>query len=700
MTGLKLLSIALLYTSLAKLVLTFFADAYNVTLVWLPSGLGLATLLLAGRHYWPGIFIGATLVGLSMGDSFPTACGIAIGNTLESWLAATWLSRNSGFSPQLQQARDFIRLMIAGIAAAGASATIGPISLLMQGSLPLNMLTSSMLHWWMADIFGITLVTPLILIWRYWPRDWFTLWRLPETLAFFSLSLVSGQSILIHWLPLMLDFYAQGYWTFLLIVWAAIRFGRHGVMLLITMVAVQSLWGLQHHTGPFASGQMQMGLMDIWLYLLVLGCVGIPLTLVLFEHEKTTLALKQSQAHLFFALESINTGAWELDLSQQIFHTSPIFSRIFGQKNRLLRWHYQQFIEQVLPAYRDEVEAGFSKACREHSDWNFECKIRRSDGDIRWIRGSGRHAADNAMQLTGIIQDTTDYKVAEEDRQLAMLFYQNCSEAMMITEIDATIISVNPAFTRVTGYTAEDIIGKNARILGSGRHDPSFFNDMWNTINNFGRWRGEVWNRRKNGELYVEQLSINTICDHNGEPLRRIGLFFDITQRKLSEEQLWKQANFDPLTGIGNRRMFYDRLNQETEKAQRNNSQLALIIVDLENFKAINDKLGYNAGDNVLLEVTQRLLRCVNESDMLARLDGTEFAIIRPNIELSATVKSIAQQLLQTLCQPYEIGHESMTLSCRIGIAIHPSDNSDASHLRRQALQAVKRCPIGAYLIT
>ncbi|AMK77447.1 MULTISPECIES: sensor domain-containing diguanylate cyclase [Methylomonas] len=695
--GLKVVGIALLYALLAKLVLAFFSDSGNVTLVWFPAGLGMATFLLGGKRYWPGVFIGAFVGGMLVGDSWLISACIAVGNTLESWLGAWLLLGNPGFSLSLRHPRDFAWLTLTGIIAACFSALIGPMTLLLSKYLPSEALLPSMLHWWMADVFGIALVTPLILVWRNWPKDWFAPKRLLETLAFIGLSFLSGQTVFLSWFPNLLSVYGQAYWAFLFVVWAAVRFGRHGVLLLITMTAVQSLWGLQHQLGAFATAHLQSGLLNIWFYLSILASVGIPLALTLFHQQQTNQALQQSEARLSFALETIGTGAWDLDLQDYSVQRTHIHDQIFGYSHLLPQWTYHTFLGHVAPEHRDMVNAGFHHARTTHSNWDFECRIRRIDGETRWIRGSGCHQLGNSPRMTGILQDITEYKLAEEDRQLGMLFYQHCSEAMMITEADATIVSINPAFSRITGYPAEDVIGQNARILGSGRHDDTFFEAMWQTINTEGQWQGEIWNRRKNGELYVEQLSINTIFDRNGMPLRRIGLFFDITQRKLGEEQLWKQANFDPLTGIGNRRLFYDRLEQDIKKAQRGGWFVALLVVDIEHFKEINERFGYAKGDSILQEAAQRVLANVRETDLVARMDGAEFAIILTELEKIDSVERIAKLIIQKLAEPFTLEDNVAELNCRIGIAICPYDADNTEALKQAAMDAAKKCASQSY---
>ncbi|MDI6746094.1 MAG: EAL domain-containing protein [Rhodocyclaceae bacterium] len=291
--------------------------------------------------------------------------------------------------------------------------------------------------------------------------------------------------------------------------------------------------------------------------------------------------------------------------------------------------------------------------------------------------------------LLGVYDDVTEAKHVQEEMQLASMVYENSSESMMVTDANGNIIAINPAFTRTTGYSQQDVIGKNARILNSGHHDKAFFQDMWETINRTGGWEGEIWDKRKNGEIYPKWLSINTAFAADGKPFRRIALFSDITEQKKSEKLIWQQANFDNLTGLPNRRMFHDRLEQEIKKAHRTDRQLALLFVDLDRFKEINDTLGHAKGDLLLIEAAQRLTGCVRESDTVARLGGDEFTIILSELEDPRGIDRIAQAILQSLTSQFFLEGEIAYVSASIGITLYPDDATHADQLIKNADQAM-----------
>ena len=276
-----------------------------------------------------------------------------------------------------------------------------------------------------------------------------------------------------------------------------------------------------------------------------------------------------------------------------------------------------------------------------------------------------------------------------EALQLASLVYENSSEAIMISDANNTIIAHNPAFTKLSGYTQAEVIGKKTSILKSGHHDEAFYHVLWNTLNATGHWQGEIWNKRKNGEIYPEWLTINTIYNQDGTIHRRVALLSDISQKKQSEQIIWQQANFDPLTTLPNRRMFHDRLAQEIKKAHRSGLPLALMFLDLDHFKEINDTLGHNTGDLLLKETAHRITACVRETDTVARLGGDEFTVILSEINDTSCIERIARSIVKKLAEPFQLNNETAYVSVSIGITLYPNDAHTIEDLLKHADQAM-----------
>ncbi len=298
-------------------------------------------------------------------------------------------------------------------------------------------------------------------------------------------------------------------------------------------------------------------------------------------------------------------------------------------------------------------------------------------------------ANDDNQSCRVILVDITERKGNEEKLKLANLVYQAIGEAIMVADADNRIVTVNPAFTELTGYTLQEAVNQSTTLLKSGHQDEAYYQVMWHALETTGHWQGEIWNRRKNGETYLEWLTINTVYDEQNKVRYRIAMFSDITDQKRAEQTIWQQANFDSLTGLPNRHLFYERLAQEMKKSQRLNLPLALLFLDLDHFKDINDTLGHTKGDLLLKEMAQRLLTCVRSTDTVARLGGDEFTIILPELHDPDSIERLAQDILRQLTKPFQLASERAYVSVSIGITLYPEDSDDIDVLIKNADQAM-----------
>jgi len=280
-------------------------------------------------------------------------------------------------------------------------------------------------------------------------------------------------------------------------------------------------------------------------------------------------------------------------------------------------------------------------------------------------------------------------KKIEGKLKLASTVYHNTNQAIMVTDENNLIVAINPSFTKLTGYTIDEVNGKNPNILRSDRQDSNFYHRMWESINSTGHWQGEIWNTRKNGEEYAEILTINTIYNDDNKVLQRVGLFTDITEKKLIDEKIWKQANFDELTQLANRTMFTDRLAQEIRVSQRSGKSIALFFLDLDHFKEVNDALGHDKGDILLIEAAKRIQDCVRKSDTVARLGGDEFSVILSPLNKDLHVERIAEDIVKSLSLPFTLEVEEAYVSVSIGIALFPNDTDQMESLIKYADQAM-----------
>ncbi len=263
---------------------------------------------------------------------------------------------------------------------------------------------------------------------------------------------------------------------------------------------------------------------------------------------------------------------------------------------------------------------------------------------------------------------------ATKDLVLFAEVIKNTEEAIIISDANNVIVSVNRAFVRITGYSEAEVIGKNPRILNSGRQGKEFYQAMWQSIKEIGYWQGEIWNRRKSGEIYPEWLSISTVKNSRNEIMRHVAIFMDITKRKEVEQRIHLLAYYDPLTSLPNRVLFGDRLGQALAASRRGGGKVALLFLDLDRFKSINDSLGHAAGDSLLQSVADRLKLCIREMDSICRQGGDEFMVLLPGIEKREDVAAIAQKILAAMSDPHHIEGRNLVVSFSIGISIYPAD--------------------------
>ncbi|GAX90652.1 putative bifunctional diguanylate cyclase/phosphodiesterase [Effusibacillus lacus] len=282
-------------------------------------------------------------------------------------------------------------------------------------------------------------------------------------------------------------------------------------------------------------------------------------------------------------------------------------------------------------------------------------------------------------------------KQSDEHLRLVADVFESTLEGVMVTDAKGTILLVNPAFSMVTGYSPEEVIGKNPRILNSGKHDAEFYVNMWACIHECGHWRGEIWNRRKNGEIYLQLVTISAIKDESGKTLYYAAVFSDITERKRYEEQIKYHAYHDSLTGLPNRLLFHDRLSQALVHANRNRQMVAVLFLDLDRFKVINDSLGHAVGDLLLKAVAERLTGCLREGDTLSRLGGDEFTVIIPDIAEEKDAAKVARKIINALFPPFVLDGHEFFVNTSIGISLYPVDGTDIETLIKNADAAMYR---------
>ncbi|MCA1248215.1 bifunctional diguanylate cyclase/phosphodiesterase [Massilia sp. MS-15] len=345
----------------------------------------------------------------------------------------------------------------------------------------------------------------------------------------------------------------------------------------------------------------------------------------------------------------------------------------------------------------DQLLLGQRDCCRH------EVRYLRADGQVRWVDVFARAQRDVNGVVTGTVGtlfDVTERKRACEQSRLAAGVFASAGEGILVTSADGRIVDVNQAFEAITGYARAEVLGKNPSLLSSGRQGKEFYADMWRRIGQAGSWSGEVWNRRKSGELYVERLTITAICDEAGQLSHHVGVFADITRQKRQAEHLEHIAHYDPLTGLANRRLLADRLQQAMGRARRNGAGVgagvAVASLDLDDFKKINELHGHECGDELLVTLARRIQEVVRDTDTVCRPGGDEFVAVFDGVDSLAACQPMVARLLRVIAEPVSLGGATVCVSASAGLAFYPqSEDVDADQLIRQADQAMFDAKMG-----
>lgn len=410
--------------------------------------------------------------------------------------------------------------------------------------------------------------------------------------------------------------------------------------------------------------------------------------------REQTAALRASERNFRAFFEMAGVGVAHVDgATGRFIEVNDKFCELSGYSASELRslTHRDLVFADDLPALDASMRDILARRLREIS---LEKRHVRKDGSVFWGSLSVSALWDGG-ETPGfyllVLRDVSVRKNAEEKLLLANKVFEHTIEGIVVTDPAGEIVQVNPGFTAITGYTAEEAVGGNPRILKSDRHPQQFYQDMWSQLVRDGHWAGEIWNRRKSGEAYPEWLTISAVRNEAGQTTNFVSIFHDITELKRQQEALEYQAQHDALTGLPNRVLLDDRLRMALAQLSRSGQKLGLLFLDLDNFKNINDGLGHGAGDALLVELSRRLERLLRAGDTLARLGGDEFLILLPEIEGLDTVSHIATRILDALGKPFHLGDVEYFVTASLGVTIAPDDGNEAGKLIKNADMAMYR---------
>ena len=402
-------------------------------------------------------------------------------------------------------------------------------------------------------------------------------------------------------------------------------------------------------------------------------------------------ALRESEERYRLLIENQTDMVVKVDLEGRFQFISPSYCQVFGKSPEELLGN------AFMPLVHEEDRASTAEAMKSLFQPPYKCYLEQralTRAGWRWLAWADSAVLNEKGEVVSIIgvgRDITESKLAQEKMQQAAAVFESTLEGVMITDTDTRIVSTNEAFSRITGYQQEEVQGKTPQFLQSGSHSKAFYRDMWHSIKQTGSWRGEVWNRRKNGEIYPQWLTISTVYGSNDSPQYYVGVFSDVSAIKQSEAELEHLAHHDALTDLPNRLLFNSRLEHAIQRCVRETGELAVLFLDLDRFKHVNDSLGHHFGDLLLIEVAKRLPLQLRESDTVARLGGDEFVILLEDLREYEDAAQVAEKIIRALAQPFLINAQEIFVTGSIGISVYPADGHSVSELVKNADAAMYR---------
>ena len=408
------------------------------------------------------------------------------------------------------------------------------------------------------------------------------------------------------------------------------------------------------------------------------------------EHEvaERTGDLLQSREQLNQAQRIARVGSWSLDLHDNHLHWSDEIFNLFEIDKEQFAASYEAFLEAIHPGDRERVNQAYSESLETRQPYEITHRLQFADGRIKYVHEACETLFDEQgkpLLSRGTVQDVSERQQAEETINLYANVFRYSAEAILITDEANRIVATNPALTELTGYTQAELAGKDPHVLASGLTPEATYQEMWSTLKETGQWQGELFDRRKDGAIYPKWISISVVRDGEGKVKNHIATFVDISARKAAEKHIYQLAHHDPLTGLYNRFSLEERLGQALMQVQREGGQLALLFIDMDRFKVINDTLGHHVGDALLVEIARRLQGVVRDSDIVARIGGDEFVVVLTGIEESMAAMTVAEKIVTNLGVPYEIGEHQLHSTPSVGISLYPEDGRDAEGLMKSA---------------
>jgi len=672
----------------------------HVTLLWLPTGIAVAALMRWGWAYWPGIYLGAVLVNLSIASSWPLAGSIAIGNTLGP-LLAVFVLRQSGFHTTFDRQKDVALFAIAAGIGMMLSATGGVTSLNFYGQLPGSMLSSAWPIWWLGDTLGVLIAAPLLLTLRRDSRRELSGRRSELAIWCLLFGCVAWAAFVLnvgYTLPLV-------FLTLPLVVWAALRFGVTGASLAVLGLAAIAAWGTASGRGPFYQINVHQGLMLLWAYMATSVLVGLLITALQAERGRAEAAINRANERLNSLIEAIPDAIFCKDGQGRWLITNETAKSLFQLHGIDWQGRTDDEIAFLRPGFNKEHNACIDS---DEQAWQarglslIEERVIADDGSERTfeVRKVPTFEADGQRKGLIIIgRDLSDeHRARREIERLSQrneLLLMAAGEGIFGIDREERTTFINPAALRMLGYDAGEVIGVGQHALfhhsyPDGRPYPEAACPIRRTLGDgLPRHDLDEWFIRKDGSGFPVALTVSPIHEQ-GVLTGAVVSFQDATQRKAAEAEIHRLAFYDPLSGLPNRRLLHDRLLQALAASKRRKAHGAVLFLDLDNFKALNDTLGHDVGDLLLIDVAQRLAASVRAEDTVARLGGDEFVIVLENLsvdgdEAAQQAEVVSEKIRLALNQPYQLDGREHYSTPSMGVSLFRDGSESVDDLLKHA---------------
>lgn len=404
------------------------------------------------------------------------------------------------------------------------------------------------------------------------------------------------------------------------------------------------------------------------------------------EHRQAQNALRESENRFRSLADSGRALVWTSGTDRLCDYFNQPWLTLTGRT--LEQEQGNGWTEGVHPDDRDNCYGTYVAAFEKREKISAVYRLRRHDGDYRWVLDEGTPRYDSEGNFIGYIGnclDITEMKLAQDRLRQAARVFDNTRDGVAVADVEGKIVSVNRAFEQITGYCEAQVLGQSHRLLRSGRHDESFYRTLWASLLATGHWRGEIWNRRQNGEVYPEWISIDAVTNEMGTTTGYVSVFSDLSEIREARERLEFIVHHDPLTNLANRSLLHDRLQQAIKTAQYNHGRIAVLVLNIDRLGRINESLGHEAGDSLLAEMARRIQSVALPSDTVACMGGDKFVLMMTKFDLIEEVMATARRLMDEVAAPLQLTEQSLTVTASIGVSIFPDDGATASDLLRSA---------------